>query len=609
MSLGGLGLKRKAKKLIKLLGKRAMFYAITLRQFVVYWGRKFKKSRLLKLHYQPGPVIEYKPEKPTSRVLLVVDQYGWAYYRVCVDLYKKLKKLRPNWAVSICSWSELMLYKVDVHQYEAILFFPWINADPPMFYTRRFPPEVRERVIFMACSERAGELVIERPGELVNVKHLAAANKQIADQIQAVYPDKIVFNLEHGHDLNLFHPRAFPNEFKVLWIGNQGRALKRFKLAREACELAGVPLIQAGQAEHTRVPAEDMPNKYGEGSILLITSESEAHPMVYYEGLASGRPVVSTLVGDIPETADEGVNGFYFQVDVTSEELAEAILKLKNDPQLLQKMGAAARESVEKWSWDVKALDYIRAIDYVAKTYSSVMLVSRMDHRLETAIQSVLQYNPDEFAAYVDDQVLHFTKAKDRIQEICRETGYLGPVHVRRQTTTGAEDHHDDVTRNVHRAIINARYPRVQWLDDDDELLINPRDYLHLMTPRVGIVYGDVKQLWVDGRKKVEKSKPVTYPGDAINVKGSAALYNRDALNAVHRRIDVNRQLSEHLKPDWFGYYWDYQMVYWLKRREYFAVYSPGVWSIQNVNPAPGKKRKSLYGRWPDIVMWYNEHN
>lgn len=74
----------------------------------------------------------------------------------------------------------------------------------------------------------------------------------------------------------------------------------------------------------------------------------EGCPMVIIEAMAYGRPVISTRdVGAIPEMISDGETGFL--VDKKKpEQIADAIIKLANDPALIGKMGRSAREKFEK---------------------------------------------------------------------------------------------------------------------------------------------------------------------------------------------------------------------------------------------------------------------
>jgi len=67
--------------------------------------------------------------------------------------------------------------------------------------------------------------------------------------------------------------------------------------------------------------------------------------VVLIEALASGRPVVSTAVGGVPEVVVDGQTGFTVSVsDVNG--VAEATLRLLADPVLARTLGNAGRQHV-----------------------------------------------------------------------------------------------------------------------------------------------------------------------------------------------------------------------------------------------------------------------
>ncbi len=66
---------------------------------------------------------------------------------------------------------------------------------------------------------------------------------------------------------------------------------------------------------------------------------------------AFGRPVIATRVGGLPEAVEEGRSGFLVSPEAPPE-LAEAIIKLVNNPALAAEMGAYARHLSEtRYSW------------------------------------------------------------------------------------------------------------------------------------------------------------------------------------------------------------------------------------------------------------------
>ncbi len=81
--------------------------------------------------------------------------------------------------------------------------------------------------------------------------------------------------------------------------------------------------------------------------VVLPSRLYENLPFSIMEAFASGKPVVATDLGGIPEMVEDGVNGFLFpNGDVDA--LADRISRLLSDPELRARMGAAGREKVER---------------------------------------------------------------------------------------------------------------------------------------------------------------------------------------------------------------------------------------------------------------------
>ncbi len=77
--------------------------------------------------------------------------------------------------------------------------------------------------------------------------------------------------------------------------------------------------------------------------------------IVYLEASASGVPVVAGRSGGAPESVQEGRTGFV--VDGRSpDEIAEAVSRILNDPDLAARMGEAGRRWVlDRWRWQTHA--------------------------------------------------------------------------------------------------------------------------------------------------------------------------------------------------------------------------------------------------------------
>lgn len=82
--------------------------------------------------------------------------------------------------------------------------------------------------------------------------------------------------------------------------------------------------------------------------------------MVIMEGFQHELPCVATRVSGHPEIVEEGRNGFLVDVD-RPEQMADAALRILDDPELGRAMGAAGREVVEsRFSVQRQAREYLR---------------------------------------------------------------------------------------------------------------------------------------------------------------------------------------------------------------------------------------------------------
>jgi glycosyltransferase involved in cell wall biosynthesis len=104
------------------------------------------------------------------------------------------------------------------------------------------------------------------------------------------------------------------------------------------------------------VPQVDLAELYQRAEVFILPSSChEAFGMPLAEAMACGRPVVGARAGGIPELFEDGISGFLVERE-DPEALADAILRLLDDSELRQTMGARGRErSREYFSWEVIA--------------------------------------------------------------------------------------------------------------------------------------------------------------------------------------------------------------------------------------------------------------
>jgi glycosyltransferase involved in cell wall biosynthesis len=77
--------------------------------------------------------------------------------------------------------------------------------------------------------------------------------------------------------------------------------------------------------------------------IFVLSSETEGLSLSICEAMTLGKPVVATDVGGNQELVEDGKTGFLVSVGDAAG-LAEAIIRLLKDPDMVQTMGQKARE-------------------------------------------------------------------------------------------------------------------------------------------------------------------------------------------------------------------------------------------------------------------------
>jgi glycosyltransferase involved in cell wall biosynthesis len=112
---------------------------------------------------------------------------------------------------------------------------------------------------------------------------------------------------------------------------------------------------------------QDVAPLYAAFDALVLPSSNEGTPVSVIEALAARTPVVATRVGGVPDVVREGDDGFLVDPGDT-DALAERLERLASDPQLRERMGAAARSRVlSRYAVD-------RLVDDVDRLYRSLLV-------------------------------------------------------------------------------------------------------------------------------------------------------------------------------------------------------------------------------------------
>ena len=144
---------------------------------------------------------------------------------------------------------------------------------------------------------------------------------------------------------------------RFIIVGQGTGILKRGINVRNAIDRAGLveKIIMTGYRW-------DTPDAYAAFDMIVIASlRTEASPIVLREAFASGRPVIATKVGDIPEIVQHRENGLLIEPGDT-QALAAAIMEFISDPKLAAHCAAnGLRYATEHFSFDKMMQAKLRA--------------------------------------------------------------------------------------------------------------------------------------------------------------------------------------------------------------------------------------------------------
>ena len=182
-------------------------------------------------------------------------------------------------------------------------------------------------------------------------------NTPLIGNVGMIRPDKGQLILVEAAPIVLKnHPDA-----RFVIVGQGTGILKRGINVRIAIDQAGLSdeIIMAGYRW-------DTPDVYAACDMIVIASlRTEASPIVLREAFASGRPVIATKVGDIPEIIDHRHNGLLIEPG-DSRAMADAIMKFLNDPSLAAHCAAnGLRYANEHFSFDTMMQKKLQADAFV----------------------------------------------------------------------------------------------------------------------------------------------------------------------------------------------------------------------------------------------------
>jgi glycosyltransferase involved in cell wall biosynthesis len=187
--------------------------------------------------------------------------------------------------------------------------------------------------------------------------------------------DRVAY-IPNGVERRFFVPRHYKAGEKLrllyagTWLDQRGIFYLRDALRNLAPRIPGLTLTIAGAGVPAEelfrffgkdlvphivvrpvVPSESMQELYAEHDIFVFPSLMEGLPSVLLEAMASGMPVITTETCGMPDVVENDFNGLLIP-PADAAALEEAILRMAHSAELRQKLGQAARETMQRCTWE-----------------------------------------------------------------------------------------------------------------------------------------------------------------------------------------------------------------------------------------------------------------
>lgn len=302
------------------------------------------------------------------RVAVIADVRGWAFD----NILKGIIKYNPDPDLQIDVFYEMDLRGnrqkiVGLTEYD--LLYPFSLYQAGFLWREGF----RDYITMCHMGPLLGPYL--PPGELPCVSHydpgLFRAGMQgcrfgvvslfLAQVWEGMRPDVQVLRV--GVDPDIFYlstAKRVEGPLRVGWVGNSEKPYKRFELVEAATDCEGIELHTVNwrrtHGDTLRSYAQ-MGDFYRSIDVYLCTSDHEGLPTPMIEAAACGVPVVSVLVGVVPEFVADGETGFIVSQDTV--QTRQALVYLRDHPKERQAMGLSILQRAKKRLWPVVVSDWI----------------------------------------------------------------------------------------------------------------------------------------------------------------------------------------------------------------------------------------------------------
>ena len=286
-----------------------------------------------------------KSVRSTPRILLIADVPNWIFHRHCQELTARLSDefaFTTKFAGEPFNEADFdLIYPLEFNLVDAARI-----GDP-----RKYVTGIRSHCTW----QRLG---FEQ--SIATLKAGFAHVHAVSTRLQRIFAPHVpsLTLLSHGVDTDFFQPRAQAaspaGKLRLGWAGNRLSPNKGFaELIAPLGQLPGVELVFCGYADKN-LNREQMREFYASVDAVVCASDFEGNNNTLLEAAATGRALVTTDTGTVPEYLNHGASALI--VERTLPALAAAVATLRDQPALRAQLGTAARASVvAKFSWATAA--------------------------------------------------------------------------------------------------------------------------------------------------------------------------------------------------------------------------------------------------------------
>ena len=196
---------------------------------------------------------------------------------------------------------------------------------------------------------------------------ICAVSYYTSKQVDKFTPHNNIVTIQNWYTpprLDTSFPEKAKDKFYILYVGNQSKRkgtelLPRLAalLATDNIEILCVAGLRGNRRASGRgnihflpsMSAQELARYYMQADVLISTSRYEGFGYTILEALTHGTPVVCFNNSALPELVTDGHNGFMVKTDDISA-MARRIKRLKNEPDLRQKLAAGALKSAARYS-------------------------------------------------------------------------------------------------------------------------------------------------------------------------------------------------------------------------------------------------------------------